>query len=476
MFMQTFDRLLDDIQHNRITQLNLCTPPSDNQILEVAPLECWTERTYFITVLAVLTDGSLVSGGGHRDKFLRHWDMQSRRCTKVWKGHTAWVTALAVLPDGSLVSGSTDGTLRHWDPQSGRSISVWRGHTYDVTALVILPDGSLVSGSRDSTLRHWDTRSGQCLSVWKGHTSYVTALGVLPGGSVVSVSFDKTFRHWDSRSGECLSVWEGYTSRTNALAVLSNGSLVTGGGSLLGSSDEDNALRQWDAQSGQCIRAWKGHTGWTTALAVLADGSIVSASFDKTLRHWDPQSGQCLSVWRGHTDLVVALAVLLDGSIISASYDNTLRHWPAPAKVLTLEQIEKVLEVLKNNRSVGSVRFSGGAFTSTMIQSLAQVIANHPQLSALSIEHCGLTDGSVQPLLEALKNPACKVTQCSLPHNPHISQQTQIALQQAVTSRPARLPTSAGDQGFFAGPDRLAKPGTPTQNASPDEWALKQKT
>ena len=438
MFTQTVNQLLDKIQNNQISRLNLSTPSPDNEALDVTPPQVWEGRTHYVSALAVLPDGSVVSGS--KENTLRHWDPQSGRCRSVWTGHNAPVTALVVLPDGSLVSASSDNTLRHWDPQSGQCTSVWRGYTSTVGALAALPDGSIVSASSDSSLRHWDTQSGRCIGVWAGHTSNVAALAVLPDGSLVSASLDKTLRHWDTYSGQCTSVWKGHTGWVTALAALADGSIV--------SASSDSTLRHWDSQSGQCLKAWGGRASSINSLVALPDGFVISGTginpFGKnkhySLRRWDPQSGQCLNVWRGHTGGITALAALPDGSTVSASVDNTLRRWWAPPQILTLQQIEGVLDALKDNRSVETFALSGVIFTPTMMQALTQVIAHHPHLSSLSLERCCLIDEGMQPLLNALKNPVSKLTQFNLSHNPQISEETQRALQQAMELRQVQYP------------------------------------
>ena len=529
MFEQSFNQLLSSIHNNQIQQLNLITPAPQRETINVDPLQSWEGHTSSVWDLAVLHDGSVVSGSndntlrrwgpqsgqclsiwnghtypvtalvvlpdgsvvsGSDDNTLRHWDTQSGQCLSTWIGHTDGARALAVLHDGSVVSGSKDNTLRHWDPQSGKCLSTWKGHTYPVTALAVLHDGSVVSASWDKTLRHWDTQSEKCLSTWKGHTNAVRALAVLPDGSVVSASDDETLRHWGSRSGQCpstwkghtsdvyalavntlrrwgsqsgkcLSTWKGHTKAVTALAILPDGSVV--------SASADNALRHWDPQSGKCLSTWKGHTKVVNALAVLPDGSVVSASWDKTLRHWDPQSGKCLSTWNGHTHCVTALAVLHNGSVVSGGVDGTLQCWPVPPKVLTLEQLEEVLMALKDNRSVQSLALSGVTFTPSITQALAQLIVKHPQLSSIALENCDLTDESVQPILHSLKNPASRVTQFTVSHNPGLSQEAQTALKQAIAARPANPDRIAEQQGSIAaqGAPANAEPVAPTLPLTP---------
>ena len=428
-----YESLLQSISDNEAVELNLTAVLyGGNEYQHATSLQTWVGHTNRVTTLAVLPDGSLVSGS--HDKTLRRWDSQSGQCLSIWKGHTDAITALAVLPDGSIVSGGWDNTLRHWDSQSGHCLSVWEGHTDAITALAVLPDGSIVSGGWDNTLRHWDSHSGRCFSVWEGHTNWINALAVLPDGSLVSGSHDKTLRRWDPQSGQCTNVWQGRASSINILAVLADGSVISGGTFL------DDTLRCWEPQSGQCLNLWRRHSRQVTALAVLPDGSIISGDYsllgggDIILRHWDPHSERCLSVWSGHTHWTNALAVLPDGSLVSGSDDHTLLHWPAPPKIMTLEQLEGVLEALKDNRTVQTLTLSGVILTPTMTQTLAKVIAHHPCLTTLSLECCGLTDEDVKPFLDALNNLDCRVTQLNVSRNPDLSQEAQKALEQVIVA------------------------------------------
>ena len=472
MLVQAFNELLDSIHANQVDQLNLLVSPSENQPFDVTSLQSWQGQSSTVRALAVLPDGSVASGGGSYNATLECWAPWSGERLGTWKGHTQIVRALAVLPDGSVVSGGEDATLRHWDPQSGECLGAWQGPTGTIHALTVLPDGSVVSAegyigqhSENYSLRHWDSQSGECLGVWRGHTDAVKALAVLPDGSVVSGSDDKTLRHWDPQSGQCLDVWHGQSGSVNALAVLPDGSVVSGG--------QDKTLLHWDPQSGKCLGVWKGHTDSVTALVVLPDGSVVSGSDDKTLRHWDPQSGECLHVWMGHAKSVKALAVLPNGDLVSGG-DGALKHWPANANGVTLEQLEAVLRALKDNRSVESLALSKATCTPAMMQSLADVIASHATLTSVTLQRFGLTEEAVQPLLIALKSPACKVNQLNVPHNPRLSRKVEVALNRAMASRSAPLPVGSREAKFFLVRDALRKGKGSFKCPAPD-WTEAQK-
>jgi WD40 repeat protein len=69
------------------------------------------------------------------------------------KGHTSYVSSLAVLPDGKLVSGSHDGKIIAWE--DGKcSLTLDEGQS-SVVAIAALPDGTLASCSRDNIVRLW---------------------------------------------------------------------------------------------------------------------------------------------------------------------------------------------------------------------------------------------------------------------------------------------------------------------------------
>ena len=115
--------------------------------------------------LAVLPDGRLAAGhGGGGPCLIRVWDVQRAAPDAVISGHTSWVRALAVLPDGSLLSGSSDRTLKVWGEAalgvgvgaaSDACAATLRAHTDQVLALTALPDGRVASGALDGLVCVW---------------------------------------------------------------------------------------------------------------------------------------------------------------------------------------------------------------------------------------------------------------------------------------------------------------------------------
>jgi WD40 repeat protein len=61
--------------------------------------------------------------------------------------HTDWVRSLAVLPDGTFISGSSDKTIKRWNiADTTKPLQTFSGHTNSVNSLAMLPDGTFISG------------------------------------------------------------------------------------------------------------------------------------------------------------------------------------------------------------------------------------------------------------------------------------------------------------------------------------------
>ncbi len=78
-----------------------------------------------VTSLAVLNDGSLISGS--RDKHLRCWDQRAltsiQPCQAIMGAHNDWINVLETDNDNRfLYSGCKDGTVKVWKMKNGRQL------------------------------------------------------------------------------------------------------------------------------------------------------------------------------------------------------------------------------------------------------------------------------------------------------------------------------------------------------------------
>jgi WD40 repeat protein len=282
------------------------------------------EKPSSIHRLVVLPDGRLAGAQG---RAICLWDARSGEEVASIEGPSGWITALAVLPDGRLVSaglGSSRSearvaTIHLWDPQTGRELARLEGHTDRVEALAVLPDRRLASGADDGTIRIWDLQTGREVARLESRTERLRALAVLPDGRLASTAGDGAIRIFDLQTGREVARLESHTEGVLNLAVLRDGRLAGGAA--------DGTIRIWDPQTGQEVARLEGHKEVVLALAVLPDGRLASGGRDQTIRLWDPDSGSETARLATSATLIEALVVLPDGRLASGGWDRAIRFF-----------------------------------------------------------------------------------------------------------------------------------------------------
>ena len=299
------------------------------------------------------------------DKFVRLWDIKTKREIRQFEGHTNKITSLAFSADDiHLASASWDNSIRIWDIRTGECTIVLKGHQRNVLAIAFNPQGNLLaSSSNDNTVRIWDFKSGLCIYTFK-HTDHVNSAVFSPNGRfVASASDDKRVKIWDLNNGKCMFTLEEHEGKVLSVAFSPNGK-------YLASSSADKKIRIWDMNNGTCKRVLEGHIGSVNSISYSPKGNILaSASDDKTIRLWDFEidinhhiyggnlndtnyaelrsdkklllstsycdidlwdfkKNECVKKLRGHTNSIVSASFCFNGStIISTSWDNTTRLW-----------------------------------------------------------------------------------------------------------------------------------------------------
>ena len=316
---------------------------------EPAPVPLWTTRRTsralvlelgghddLVTVVAVVADGRVVSGGS--DGRLLIWRTTRVDLGRQWPSelgcHDGPVTAVAGLADGRVVSGGSDGQLLVWDPavpQSG-PIELGRRHQL-VTAVAGLADGRVVSGGSDGQLLVWDPAVPQSGPIELGRRhQLVTAVAGLADGRVVSGGSDGQLLVWDPAVPQSGPIELGRRHQlVTAVAGLADGRVVSGG--------SDGQLLVWDPAAPQSGPIELGrHDRPVTAVAALEDGWVVSGGSDGQLLVWDPAAPQSGPIKLGRHDRpVTAVAALEDGWVVSGGSDGRVLMWdpatPRPVPV-----------------------------------------------------------------------------------------------------------------------------------------------
>lgn len=270
-------------------------------------------RGFTTNLLAVLTDGSLVSSSNN-DLIVWGDCVRKIECT----GHTRVVCALVALNDGKFASGSLDRSVRVWNSE-GACIVLPTIHNPQVGALVALTPGKFASSSQDSIFV-WD-EDGTCLNVFDLVTPrQVYSLFHLGDDKFAACAWGGMVSVYDARAGSLqysLPDHSYYSSVT--IGALPGGKFATCG------SLHDVCV--WTTSTGEQFAQLEGHAGNVKAMIVLPNGVLVTGSNDYTIRGWEVSSGACLFTLHGHTQSVSAMVMLPDGKLASSAYDSTVKIW-----------------------------------------------------------------------------------------------------------------------------------------------------
>lgn len=246
-----------------------------------------------------------------------------------------------------VVSGSRDKSIRIWDLENRRCVGQLIGHTGSVLCLQY--DGAtstVISGSSDTNIITWDMASGIATHCFVGHTEPVLNVR-FDAHHVVSCSKDKTIKVWSRDASKpdsqaCLRTLVGHRAAVNAVQFVGN---------RIVSASGDRSINIWDLDTGDCVRSINGHERGIAC--IVFDGRfITSGSSDLSIRVFDSFTGALLETLTGHTDLV--RTVQTDSrKIVSGSYDQTIKIWNRGGRL----DDEKVIDLGRHSSRIFKLQF-----------------------------------------------------------------------------------------------------------------------
>lgn len=290
----------------------VATNSAQIRIFDLGNFSCHVLDGHTATVLCVETSpcGRYIASCG-KDKTMRLWRVQDRKCVGIAVGHTEPVGACglsrkvgryevsgkAARNGGGAfcVTASMDRTLKRWNlpgldelstasegPIDMVAATSIRAHEKDINIVTIAPNDSLVaSGSQDKTVKLWNATDLSLRATLKGHKRGV---------------WDCQFSHIDR---------------------------------VLATSSGDKMIKLWSLNDYSCVRTFQGHQSSVLRVRFLKTGlQLVSAGADGLLKLWTIRTSECETTLDAHSSKVWALDIHPNGTkVISGGADSKIAIW-----------------------------------------------------------------------------------------------------------------------------------------------------
>lgn len=270
-----------------------------------------------VRCLAVLTDGTIVSGG--LDAQIAMWKRPSPgepyALHKKLGHHSDFIYDLTPSHDipGAFYSASKDRTAVRIDAE-GNPVQQYVGHEGPVCS-VLERGAQVITGSWDGTAKVWDVSSGELQHSLDAGAHAVT-IGVLPTGEIVTGSQDRTLRVF--RGEECThTVPNAHEDIIRSISVSST-HLISG--------SNDNLIKMWSFDGCEMAKL-EGHQSFVYGVTHSHDSkTLLSSSDDSTLKLWSLEKMQC-NQSIVHAGTVWQAVALPNGDFVTACADMIVRVW-----------------------------------------------------------------------------------------------------------------------------------------------------
>ena len=298
------------------------------------------QHTNGATAVGLLADGKTVFSAG-RDKFVRLWDLESRRQIGLLP-HPEEVIGAAASPDGRWLATATRKDFE------GQPVLLWDLATQKIAAtltkefwlrsrsITFSPDSKwLAFGTIFGGVRLWDVNA----------RSEVTDLPARSNrsGAPLGLAFSpdsRTLAYSENDDGEILlrdigsrSVIGRLTGHQSFVIALA----FSADGQTLASGSDDRTARLWNLADRRERFRFTNRSGGFTSLAFSPNGRLLAMSGEggagRVIRLVEVETGSQKSELRGHLKSISSLAFTPDGqTLLSASDDGTIRVWDLVAR------------------------------------------------------------------------------------------------------------------------------------------------
>jgi WD40 repeat protein/serine/threonine protein kinase len=296
------------------------------------------EHTNGATAVGMLMDGKTVFSAG-KDRFVRLWDLQSRRQIGLLP-HADEVIGAAASPDGRWLATASSKygegqPVLLWDLATQKAVTLTTNFWLRVGSIAFSPDSKwLAFATQLGGLRLWDVNARTEIT----NLPAINPMAKQPLGLAFSPD-SQTLAHNQDDFGAIL-LWD-ITTRSAIGRLIGHQSVVTAiafspDGQMLASASQDRTARLWNLADRREELRFTNHTSTLSSLAFSPDSRTLAMSVGsgagQPIRLVDVATGNRKSELRGHLKDISSLAFTPDGqSLLSASPDGTVRVWdPEP--------------------------------------------------------------------------------------------------------------------------------------------------
>ena len=283
-----------------------------------------------------MADGKRVFSAG-KDKFVRLWDLESRRQVGLLP-HSEEVIGAAASPDGRWLATVTTKN------NESQPVLLWDLTTQKIAATLTndfwLRPGSITFSPDNQWLafatvfggvRLWDVQARREVTNLPSPYPSSASLGLAFSPDSRTLAYNENDRGaillWDIASRSVVSRLAGHRSLVSALAFSPDGQ-------TLASGSQDRTARLWNLIDRRERLQVTNHANWSGSLAFSPDGrTLAMLGAGRVIRLVDVETGNQKAELRGHLKDISCLAFTPDGqTLLSASDDGTLRVWDALPK------------------------------------------------------------------------------------------------------------------------------------------------
>jgi U3 small nucleolar RNA-associated protein 13 len=187
--------------------------------------------------LSICSNGKDNFISGSKDKNIRVWDTNQKRCIAIGDSHSGSVTVVKYSPKRKfLVSGSEDKTLKLWKLdqlekklKSNEVITLQCfqtviAHKKEISDISISPDESLIAScSSDRTVKLWKASDLSLIKEFK-HKNGVWSIDFSPVDKVlITACSDFKIRIWSLSTGAVLNIYEGHDQSVLKVSYINKG-------------------------------------------------------------------------------------------------------------------------------------------------------------------------------------------------------------------------------------------------------------